>query len=702
MNRETLENNIKNNYKIVQNYLNGDPWAEWFLNSLADLQTDFANYLIEVLKTKKYVKDDYKKSNIYQWHIKWWEEKYINNERLEHIISNKVLWKKISINSLLDEWIKKLEKLFNTQKSFEETLKSWKLQSIQLDKVILPSDDLSAPIIWTGKWFKEKELNQNKLWLFISILRNLWIYDDDLIIYSGKIENNMMRENTYYAIFIPRINKTVFLNTGYWEATFICEWEVSIDKMTSLWKEKLQSELWAIRIKFFENNIEWWENELKNTLLWKWWKPGKKINKEWMKKIRDKTNRLVELDKLRLFYEEHKNNSFIDSEWNEFTIEHLFSKLNYYKENYKIINEQFSPEVNFPGNPSNYYNIRWNEFLKKLWIEVYEYEIMSLENLKLFYSEHKDDTFKDSNWKISTVKKLFSNFKYYLKNYKELNKNLNIKLPGNPTHYYNNITRGEIQQELWIDKDFREIISFEDLKIFLSKHWNDVFTDHENKPSNFENLFSRGWIYYSRNYKIINKNINFNIKLPSEPTTFYDKPRNNLLQELWIDKDSRKIMSLNDLKNFYTEHKNDSFLDSDWNEFTIEELFSRGLDYYYTNYRAINNKFLANKKLPGKPTNYYNTTRSKIQKTLWINKNFNKIISLKDLKNFYAEHKDDSFIDSDWRPSTIEKLFSTLKYYQKNYEIINEKFSLKIKLSANPKLYYRIWWTKIKLSLWIL
>ena len=45
------------------------------------------------------------------------------------------------------------------------------------------------------------------------MLRNLGIYNDDiLIIHSGILEDNMMRENTYYAIYIPRIKKTVFLN----------------------------------------------------------------------------------------------------------------------------------------------------------------------------------------------------------------------------------------------------------------------------------------------------------------------------------------------------------------------------------------------------------------------------------------------------------------------------------------------------------
>ena len=85
MDKEKLVNDIKKNYQDIQNYLEWDPWAEWFLDSLADLQTNFADYLIETLKEKKYGKDDIVKSNIYQWHIRWWKYKYINNEKLEHM-----------------------------------------------------------------------------------------------------------------------------------------------------------------------------------------------------------------------------------------------------------------------------------------------------------------------------------------------------------------------------------------------------------------------------------------------------------------------------------------------------------------------------------------------------------------------------------------------------------------------------------------
>ena len=721
MQKKTLENNIKKNYKSVQNYLKGDPWAEWFLSSLADLQTDFADYLIEILKTKKYGKDDVKKSNIYQWHIKWWEYKYIDSERLEHIVSNKVLWKKVSINSLLDEWIKKLEELFDTQKSFEEALKSWKLQSVELNKVILPTEkDSPGPITWSDKWLENKNLSQNKFWLFISTLRELWIYDDDLIIYYGEVESNMMRKNTYYAIFIPRINKTVFLNTWYSEATFICEWEVPIDKMTTLWKEKLQSELWAIKIIFFENDIEWWKNRLSNVLLWEWWKVWKKVE---VKKIRNWINRFVELSKLKDFYADHKNDTFIDSDWKESTVKKLFSSFVYYKKNYKKINEQFLHDVNFPGNPSSYYTITWNNFLIKLWINVDTREIISLADLNIFYNRYKNDdkaTFIDSDWKESTIEKLFSNQKYYMDNYIKINddpkKFDNVRLPWNPITYYGdqiNHKWSDLLIELWVKIDKRKIISLADLKIFFEDKNNRDIVFYKNIT--IKTLFS-SLDSYLKYYKEFNKNTNFGFRLPGDNVRYYNEHEKiskidwkEFQKELWIEVDTRKIISLDDLIDFYDRYKYDS---------TIKELFSNGLDFYKNNYKTINNnpESFENIRLPWNPLNHYGNKLKRVitrHDFLWLIESgidTRKIISLEDIKKliinkskvFVDENWEETefFIDHEWKKSTVEKLFSWREYYKKNFERANKVFTLRVKFSADPKQRYKIWWKEIKAFLW--
>ena len=705
MDKKKLENDIKKNYQDIQNYLEWDPWAEWFLDSLADLQTNFADYLIETLKEKKYGKDDIVKSNIYQWYIRWWKYKYINNEKIEHIISNKVLWKKISIDALVDEWIQKINDLFDTQKSFEEALEQWKIKSVQLNGIILPPDDLPAPVTWSGNWFERKELSQNKLLLFVSALREFWIYLDDLIIYTWKKDENMMRESSYYAIFIPRENKTVFLNTWYGEATFVCDWEVSIKDMTTFWKEKLQSELWAIKIRFFEQDVEWWKNELKNAILWNNWKVWKKIEKKQIKEIVNRIKRIIELDNFKRFCSEHKDDVFTDKNWNKALIKDLFKSISYYKMNYEIIKDMYN--LNLPSNPPVIYKIRRNEFLSYLWITLnreIQTKFMSLKDLKHFYAKHKKEKFIDSEWNEAQIKDLFKTNPYYINNYKRINAKYNINLPWHPSTIYK-MRRNDLLKQLGIEVT-REpqlgimIIKLDDLKRFYSEHKDDSFIDSEWNEFQFKNLFK--WIsYYQNNYKKY-KNY-FNLNLPSDPSFSYKMKRNEFLKYLGIDLNFEKpidIISLEELKLFYYAHKNDIRYDEKWNEIQISDVFNF-YSLYKKNYKKFNFKY--NLNLPSDPPRSYKMKRNEFLNYLGISLNHEMqvgtIMSLKDLKHFYAKHKKRKFIDSDWNEVQIKNLFKTQKYYKKNYKIVNRDYN--INLPGDFYTYYKITLNHLKLFLWI-
>ena len=138
---------------------------------------------------------------------------------------------------------------------------------------------------------------------------------------------------------------------------------------------------------------------------------------------------------------EHKNDTFIDSDGKSSTFKKLFSSSKYYKKNYKIFNNITKSGIKLPCDPAYYYNITWNEFQHQLNIN----KTASLDDLKAFYSEHKNDTFIDSDGNTSTIKILFSNFDYYQKNHKNILSK--IKLPASPQQFYN-IIRGELQKEL--------------------------------------------------------------------------------------------------------------------------------------------------------------------------------------------------------------------------------------------------------------
>ena len=308
MKRKTEDTNdikkkIDDDYKtITQQYLEWDPWVEWFITSLITMEDDIRMYLLETLKTKKYGADP-ENTNVFDKYKKVWADR----QYLEALILNKVVWKKTSIDALIDAWIDRINAIFRTKRDLDAALKKWLIQNIEIKKVILPPDPKDPPEIGSGAWFEKKELVQNKFLLFTDMLRNLGIYNDDiLIIHSGILEDNMMRENTYYAIYIPRIKKTVFLNIWYGEASFVCDGLVPLEIMTTYGKEKLQTELWAIKIIFSEKDILWWKEDFQNALLWEWWNVWEKVSTENFIKIKEKINKEIIQCNIRAIYNQHK------------------------------------------------------------------------------------------------------------------------------------------------------------------------------------------------------------------------------------------------------------------------------------------------------------------------------------------------------------------------------------------------------------
>ena len=71
---------------------------------------------------------------------------------------------------------------------------------------------------WTrtvSKW--PKELINNKIQLFFNILFEHWISPEDI----SEITEIEWNNSPYYLINIEKINKSIFINQSYWEATFV-------------------------------------------------------------------------------------------------------------------------------------------------------------------------------------------------------------------------------------------------------------------------------------------------------------------------------------------------------------------------------------------------------------------------------------------------------------------------------------------------
>lgn len=130
MNIENLKNDILRNYNDVLQSLNN--WTEQsFLDSLVNLETSFANYILQALNIDRYTK-----------HVKWWENsKYIDNIRLEHTISDRILWVKTSIMSLLNQWIKKFTQNKQNPDTSTDYKKTSENQENPLDQTPLDIND---------------------------------------------------------------------------------------------------------------------------------------------------------------------------------------------------------------------------------------------------------------------------------------------------------------------------------------------------------------------------------------------------------------------------------------------------------------------------------------------------------------------------------------------------------------------------------
>ncbi|HBB03438.1 TPA: hypothetical protein DCZ39_00840 [Patescibacteria group bacterium] len=74
----------------------------------------------------------------------------------------------------------------------------------------------------------------------------------------------MMRKESYLCLQIPKINKTVFINNGYGEATFVYDGVLDIGAFTALSK-KLLAPVFQ-KIAFDHKHIDTWKQALTHAL----------------------------------------------------------------------------------------------------------------------------------------------------------------------------------------------------------------------------------------------------------------------------------------------------------------------------------------------------------------------------------------------------------------------------------------------------
>ena len=260
------------------------------------------------------------------WHIpetvKMWETIYYLNDKIlqETIHTKKTFWeildlvlnkKKSELNEILtalvpDNQTALWEEWFDTQnigcvilptekKTEEKTEKSWDTQSSwksstteDFDKDLLdffapknstdggdsfPSvgpDAISREEGATNEW-EEEDISKpgsayNRIKYLKQILdeRNVPFEYRLAIIWTNTPE--MRREQSYVAIRIERLDRTVLINNSYGEATYVVTWILDIEDLITFTKKDYQEDQNAVRVRFFSSNPGLWGSQMSEAL----------------------------------------------------------------------------------------------------------------------------------------------------------------------------------------------------------------------------------------------------------------------------------------------------------------------------------------------------------------------------------------------------------------------------------------------------
>lgn len=197
----------------------------------------------------------------------YWEQivksKSALRNKLERQSLERLIGEKITIWEILDKYINRIKKVFAEKTSLDNKLSSLKIAYDYIDWVIFPPEWDTRIQPWSWKWLNIKEWYDRISILFNDILNinnNFYLWDFRVII--GKDDNNSLRRTSYVVIEIPKLNKTIFVNNKYWEATYIYNWIPTDKDLLTKWKESLKNE--CTKISF--HNSEQRKNQIINIL----------------------------------------------------------------------------------------------------------------------------------------------------------------------------------------------------------------------------------------------------------------------------------------------------------------------------------------------------------------------------------------------------------------------------------------------------
>ena len=341
------------------------------------------------------------------WHIpetvKMWETtSYLNDKILQETIhTKKTFWeifglvlnkKKSELNEILttlvpdnqtalwEEWfdIKSINSavLPTEKKTEKKTDDSWDAQSAwksptteDFDKDVLdffapknstdggdsfPSvgpDAISREEGATNEWEEEDISKPGSAYNRIKYLKQ--ILDERKVPFEYRLAiiwtntPEMSREQSYAAIRIERLDRTVLINNSYGEATYVVTWILDIEDLITFTKKDYQEDQNAVRVRFFSSNPGLWGSQMSEALF-------SPINKKLKKHIKKQEEAELKTKK------EAINNEKKREEITKFFLKNYGTKIEITKENEK--------DYTFPEEESNGLNIFTGKKNEQLYI----------------------------------------------------------------------------------------------------------------------------------------------------------------------------------------------------------------------------------------------------------------------------------------------------------------------------------------------
>ena len=197
-------------------------------------------------------------------------------DKLEKNAINNLVGEKVSIKDIINIYSENINNILKQKVDIKEKLDELNIVYDEVDWVILPPEWEERIITGSWKWIEKKDLFDRFSLLLQRVLNaDNWFYTWDYRIVIWNNRKNMMRETSYIVIEIPKINKTIFVNNEYWEATFIYDWIPFDSELQEKWKLSYKSEFnkiifidpnqWVEQVKQWLSNSKGWdENKFKN------------------------------------------------------------------------------------------------------------------------------------------------------------------------------------------------------------------------------------------------------------------------------------------------------------------------------------------------------------------------------------------------------------------------------------------------------